>query len=111
MNLLDLLIENEQDFKDLKAADILRNNLNNNKDVAYKMIKSIGSRSFAPSKDTYAGVKKNIQKHCKSKCAIWMAEICEAHFSSPWSVMALFAATTVLVLTAVQTWYAINPKK
>ncbi|GMN55198.1 hypothetical protein TIFTF001_024328 [Ficus carica] len=42
VNLLDLLVDNEQDVKDLKAANVLRNCLSSDSDVAH-VINSIGS--------------------------------------------------------------------
>ncbi|GMN68946.1 hypothetical protein TIFTF001_037998 [Ficus carica] len=102
VNLLDLLVDNEQDVKDLRAANVLRNCLSSDIDVA-NVINSIGSSCFAPSKDTYAHEKKKIQKHYRGRLAIWTDEVCRAHFSSPWTILALFASIMILVLTAVQT--------
>ncbi|GMN21922.1 hypothetical protein TIFTF001_047337 [Ficus carica] len=101
VNLLDFLIDNEQDVKDLRASDILRNCLSSDDDVA-KMINDIGSCCFAPSRDTYACAKKKIQKHYRRKCAIWMTQMCDAYFSSPWTILALLAATLMLVFTGIQ---------
>ena len=110
VNLLDLLIDNEQDVKDLRAAGILENRLSSDIEVA-QLINRIGSNCFAPPEDTYRNVKDEIQKHYRRRCAIWTAQVCNTHFSSPWTILALFAATMILGLTAVQTYYAINPKK
>lgn len=109
INLLDLLIDNEQDVKDLRTADTLRNGLSSDVQVA-QLINLIGSKCFAPPKDAYGDVKNDIEKHYKRRCAIWMAQACHGHFNSPWTILALFAATTELVLTANQTWFAVNPK-
>lgn len=110
VKLLDLLVDSEQDVKDLRVADILRHSLSSDIDAA-KLINSIGSKCFAPPKDAYAGVKKKIETHYRRKCATWVAQAYHAHFSSPWTILALFAATTILALTAIQTWYSMNPKK
>ncbi|XP_024020935.1 uncharacterized protein LOC21385967 [Morus notabilis] len=109
VNLLDVLIDNEQDVKDLRAAGILQNHLSSDNEVA-QLINRVGSNCFAPSKDTYEHVREKIEKHYRRKCAIWMAQVCQSNFSSPWTILALFAATAVLGLTAVQTYYAVNPK-
>ncbi|GMN55366.1 hypothetical protein TIFTF001_024480 [Ficus carica] len=106
VNLLDLLVDNEQDVKDLRAANVLRNCLSSDIDVAH-VINSIGSSCFAPSEDTYAYVKKKIQKHYRGRLAIWTDEVCRAHFSSPWTILALFASIVILVLTVIQTWCAV----
>ncbi|GMN69395.1 hypothetical protein TIFTF001_038447 [Ficus carica] len=110
VKLLDLLVDSEQDVKDLRVADILRHSLSSDIDAA-KLINSIGSKCSAPRQDAYVGVKKKIEKHYRRKCATWVAQAYHAHFRSPWTVLALFAATTILALTAIQTWYSMNPKK
>ncbi|GMN74044.1 hypothetical protein TIFTF001_054956 [Ficus carica] len=110
VNLLDLLIDNEQDVKDLRAADVLRNCLSSDIEAA-NMINSIGSYCFAPPKDTYEHIKYKIERHYRRRFAIWMAQVCHSHFSSPWTILALLAATAVLALTVVQTYYTVNPKQ
>ncbi|GMN64146.1 hypothetical protein TIFTF001_033206 [Ficus carica] len=109
INLLDLLIDSEQDVKDLRAVDIVRNCLSSDIEVA-QLIDNKGSHCFTPSGDTYEHVKGEIEKHYKRKCAIWVAQICQTHFSSPWTIIALFVATTLHALTAIQTWFAVHPK-
>ncbi|PON52317.1 hypothetical protein PanWU01x14_210280 [Parasponia andersonii] len=109
IELMDFLIDNEQDVKELRASSILWNRLSSDKDVA-NLFNCIGSYCFAPPHDVYSHVKTEIQTHCERKCAIWMAQVYHEHFSSPWTVMAFLAALIVLSLTAVQTWFAIQPK-
>lgn len=110
VKLLDLFIDNEQDVKDLRAANIVQNRLCSDVKAA-KMVNKMGSFCSEPLKDTYEEVEEKIEKHYESKFARWTTEICNSHFSSPLTILALFAATTVLVLTAIQTWYAVYPKK
>ncbi|GMN52077.1 hypothetical protein TIFTF001_021225 [Ficus carica] len=110
VNFLDLLVDNERDVKDLRVAGIIRNCLSSDNEVA-QLINSIGSNCSLPPSDNFAHVKYNIDKHYKRRCAIWIAQVVHAHFRSPLTVLALVAATMILALTAVQTWYAVNPKK
>ncbi|XP_024023235.1 UPF0481 protein At3g47200 [Morus notabilis] len=113
INLLDLLVDDEHDVKDLKAADILPKLHISDAEVA-NLINGMGSEFLPPDKDTYAHVKKKIEKHCRSRsrrrCALWIAQVYNTHFRSPWTILALFAAMVVLALTFVQTWYSVNPK-
>ena len=109
INLLDLLIDSEQDVKDLRAVDIIRNCLSSDIEVA-ELINNIGSLYLTPTFETYDVVKDKIEKHYKRRCAICMAQVCHTHFSSSWTIIALFVATTLLALTAIQTWFAFNPK-
>ncbi|GMN74319.1 hypothetical protein TIFTF001_053838 [Ficus carica] len=110
VNLLDLLIDNEQDVKNLRAADILRKHLSSDIDAA-NLINSISSYCFVPSKDTYEHIKYGIEKHHRRRCPVWMAQVCHCHFSIPWTILALLAATAVLALAVVQTYYTVNPKQ
>ena len=109
VRLLDLLIDNEDDVKDLRAADIIRNHLSSDVEVA-KLFNSLGSICIAPPHDIYKDVKSGIEKHYKRKFVIWMAQVYRDHFNSPWTILALLAAVTILVLTATQTYFAIHPK-
>ncbi|XP_024023220.1 uncharacterized protein LOC21393455 [Morus notabilis] len=113
MKLLESLVDDENDVKDLKAADILQTGHISDADVA-NLINGMGSKLLPPAIDTYARVKKKIGMHCRSRsrrrCALWIAQVYNTHFRNPWTILALFAAIAVLVLTFVQTWYAVNPK-
>ncbi|XP_062114645.1 UPF0481 protein At3g47200-like [Humulus lupulus] len=104
---LNSLIDNGEDAKDMRMANIFRNRLNNDDDVA-KFFNDIGTE-LVPS-PAYVDVKKKIQNHCDSKLTVWVAQAYRDHFSSPWFVLALIATLIVLALTGVQTWFTINPR-
>ncbi|EXB96611.1 hypothetical protein L484_002868 [Morus notabilis] len=67
VNLLDLLVDNEQDVKDLKAADILQNCLGSDI-AAAQLINNMGTKFFPPATDTYEHVKNKVERHCRNKC-------------------------------------------
>ena len=108
LSFLDLLIDNEQDVKDLRSEKILRNCLSSDVEVA-ELFNKIG-KDLVPN-DAYLHVKKDIQKHCQNRWARWMAQICHDHFSSPWTMIALVAAVFALFLTAAGTWFTIYPRE
>ena len=108
VNLLDLLIDNEQDVKDIRAADVLQNCVSSDIEAA-NIINSIGSYCFSPPMDTYEHIKYKIERHYRRRLAIWTSQVCHSHFSSPWTILALLAAVAVLALTVVQTYYTVNP--
>ncbi|XP_043692947.1 UPF0481 protein At3g47200-like [Telopea speciosissima] len=56
----------------------------------------------------YLEVKRKIEKYNKNKISIWMTDFRQTHFSSPWTVVAFFVALTIIILTCVQTYYAIK---
>ncbi|PON61223.1 hypothetical protein TorRG33x02_282440 [Trema orientale] len=109
IKLMDILVDKEQDVIDLRASRMLWNRLSTDVKVA-QMFNNIGSICFEPPLDVYSNVKTDIQAHCERMCSIWMAEVYQDYFRSPWSILGLLAAAIVLLLTATQTWYAVNPK-
>ncbi|XP_047974392.1 putative UPF0481 protein At3g02645 [Salvia hispanica] len=74
--------------------------INNAKDV--KVLREKGILISALASDE----QMRINEHCKT----WMADLFNTNFQSPWTVMALLAATFLLCLTFLQTYYTINPR-
>ncbi|KAL5564863.1 hypothetical protein UlMin_028027 [Ulmus minor] len=107
LSFLDSLIDNEQDVKDLRAANILRHRLSSDKEVA-ELFNNIGPNSVAD--DEYGYVNSEIQEYYESKIRIWITEFRQEYLSSPWTLLALIAAAAALGLTAAQTYFAINPR-
>ncbi|EXC00016.1 hypothetical protein L484_005830 [Morus notabilis] len=108
LSFLDLLIDNEEDVKDLRSAYILRNRLSSDAEVA-QLFNAIGTNLVRG--DAYVDVKIKIQRYYERRCATWVAQIYRDHFSSPWTILALIAAVTALLLTGIQTWFAFRPCK
>ncbi|PON52298.1 hypothetical protein PanWU01x14_210090 [Parasponia andersonii] len=108
---MDFLIDGEQDVEELRASRVLRNRLSNDTQVA-NLFNKLGSNPyFEPPEDVYnSNVKAQLQTHCGRNCTIWMAQVYQQHFSSPWTIIALLAAAVLLSLTIIQTWYTIRPK-
>ncbi|XP_047939424.1 uncharacterized protein LOC125186974 isoform X2 [Salvia hispanica] len=98
---------NAKDVKVLREKDILYSMLANDEEVV-EMVKSIDTYGFA-SNFFFSDVNMRIEKHCTSKARTWMAELINTNFRSPWSVIALAAATFLLCLTFIQTYFTINP--
>lgn len=107
LSFLDSLIDSEQDVKDLRSAHILRNRLSSDAEVA-QLFNSIGSNLVLD--DTYSEVKNKIQNHYDRTEAVWMAQFFNEHLRNPWTILALLAAIVALLLTGIQTHYAIHPK-
>lgn len=108
LSFLDSLIDTEEDVKHLRSVSILWNRLSSDVDVA-NLFNKIGSK-LVSNDNTYSKLKEEMQKHCKRRYASWIAQATRDYFSSPWTILALFAAVTALLLTAIQTWYAVQPK-
>lgn len=109
IKLMDFLVDKEQDVKELRASRMLWNRLSSDADVT-TLFNNIGSRCLEPPLDVYSNIKMQIQTHCDGKCATWMTQVYQKHFSSPFTALALLATVIILTLTAIQTWCAVNPK-
>ncbi|EXC16177.1 hypothetical protein L484_024345 [Morus notabilis] len=111
LNFLDLLVDTEQDVKDLRTARILRNALGSDAEVA-KLFNTLGLTYLPKSnEDHFERIHTKIEEHYAKKCKIKMAQIYAAYLRNPWPTLGFFLAPTALLLTVVQTWYAINPGK
>ncbi|KAH1076780.1 hypothetical protein GLYMA_19G074300v4 [Glycine max] len=104
---MDSLIDHPEDVKELRAAKVLHNALGSDEDVA-KLFNTI-SADLVPDMESYLHVRRQIEKHYRSKYRTWIALGYHTYFSNPWAVIAFHAALVVLVLTFIQTWFTIHP--
>uniref|UniRef100_A0A7N2R7B6 Uncharacterized protein n=1 Tax=Quercus lobata TaxID=97700 RepID=A0A7N2R7B6_QUELO len=103
---LDSLIDEANDVKMLRKAGILYNCLGSDEEVA-QVFNEIGTNSV-PNNEIYGNIRFQIQKHYKNKFMTMLAQFYHDHFSSPWTFMAFVGALSALVLTFIQTKYAVN---
>ncbi|MED6160061.1 hypothetical protein PIB30_047923 [Stylosanthes scabra] len=107
------LIEQPEDVKELRMAGIIINELASDKEVADLFNKM--DTILVPETPLFAHISDQIHSHfeCKRgriKILSWMGEASSTFFRSPWTIIALLAATLGLVLTFIQTWFAVHPK-
>ncbi|XP_061341099.1 uncharacterized protein LOC133287484 [Gastrolobium bilobum] len=110
---LSSLIDHPEDVKELRLAGILRNNLANDEEVAdlFNHMDFI----LVPETIDLFRIRGLIGNHLASRRGRirvlgWIAEAYYNYFRSPWTIIGLLAATIALVLTFIQTWYAVHPK-
>lgn len=110
VNFLYLLIDSEQDVKELRAANILRHRLSSDREVS-DLFNNLGLSSvLVPATNAYSRVIADIQAHFENKLAIGTAKFLDKHCSSPSTVLAFLLATITCFLTINQFWSAIFPK-
>ncbi|KAF7804029.1 UPF0481 protein [Senna tora] len=109
LEFLDSLIDHPDDVMELRSAEVLHNGLGSDEEVA-KLFNTI-SADLVPDTAIYACVRAQIEKHYANIYKTWYAQACYTYFSTPWTVIAVVAAFLALVLTFVQTWFAIFPAK
>ena len=105
ISFLDSLIDEQKDVIDLRNAGILRNLLGSDQEVA-DVFNEIGT-DLVPNLDIYRDVRVQIQKYYKMQKKIKISPVIHTHFSSPWTFIAFFAASSALGLSVVQTVYSI----
>ncbi|KAL6523816.1 hypothetical protein OROHE_016354 [Orobanche hederae] len=109
INFMKSLIAEAKDVKELREKDILFSSLANDEEVVtmFKEMDTYGMDNISIFQD----VRERIDKHCDSRGKTWKAELIHTYFRSPWTAIALFAATFLLSLTFIQTLYTMNPAK
>jgi len=103
---LDSLIQDVEDVKVLQSEGVL-NIFVREQEVADLFNQM--SRNLVPNPYAYSDVKRRIELDRKSIIKKWVAEWMHTYFSSPWSFIALVAATFTIVLTGIQSYFAIFP--
>ncbi|XP_027367956.1 putative UPF0481 protein At3g02645 [Abrus precatorius] len=119
---MDSLIDTAEDVKELRLAGVFQNLLGTDEDLA-KLFNELGddlptkmccdkfyTLAVAYSKK-YILVKEQIEKHYSNKWKTSLAQVYNTHFNTPWAMIAFLAALLALLLTLIQTWFAIFPKK
>ncbi|XP_004511107.3 UPF0481 protein At3g47200-like [Cicer arietinum] len=118
---MDSLVDNAEDVKELRSAGVFQNLLGSDEDLA-KLFNELGddlptkmycnnsyTNAVAYSKK-YILIKLQIEKHYTNKWKTWLAQAYNTHFNTPWAMIAFLAASLALILTFIQTWFAIHPK-
>ncbi|KAJ4969809.1 hypothetical protein NE237_002908 [Protea cynaroides] len=108
ISFLNSLIDSTKDVKELRSKGILRNVLGSDQQVA-DLFNNL-TIGLVSNSQLYRDVKWGIERHYRSKTRIWMADMRHTYFHNPWSAIAFAAALLALLLTMIQTYYAIFPR-
>ncbi|XP_020229510.2 putative UPF0481 protein At3g02645 [Cajanus cajan] len=121
ISFMDSLIDNAEDVKELRLSGIFSNLLRSDEDLA-NLFSELGvdlptnnfsywclCNAVALSKKHIA-VKQQIEKHYTTKWKTWLAKAYNTHFSTPWTIIAFFAALLIVILTFIQTFFTIDPR-
>ncbi|KAK2995071.1 hypothetical protein RJ640_028241 [Escallonia rubra] len=101
------LINHPDDVKVLRSNHILLNKLNSDEELA-KMYMEISIPTV--NNAIFMIVQERIQEHYNSRGKTWIAQMISRYLSSPWTAIGLLAATSLLVLTFLQTYFTISPR-
>lgn len=106
LSLMGMLIGSEEDVALLTRKGIITNWLGSDKEVAelfHGLCKGIAANTNYP----IGRLVKQVNLYYRNTWSVWFAEFKHRYFSSPWNLAGLFAAIALLVLTVLQTVYAI----
>ncbi|GAU48731.1 hypothetical protein TSUD_192300 [Trifolium subterraneum] len=106
---MDSLIDHPEDVKELRSSGVLLNSLGSDEEVADLF--NIICADLVPDMDIYEEVRYKMNNHYQNKCKTWLALGIHTYFSNPWAFIAFLAALFALVLTFIQTWFAIHPTR
>ncbi|KAL2530015.1 hypothetical protein Fot_22625 [Forsythia ovata] len=100
------LVHSPEDAKLLRRSGIISNFLGADK-MVYRIINQLGKNIIISEKFPYSNIFHNVKGHCDLPRNIWMATLRRDYFSSPWALISVIAAITLLVLGITQTTFAI----
>ncbi|KAM0947839.1 hypothetical protein DsansV1_C07g0071861 [Dioscorea sansibarensis] len=102
---LDCLIHSADDVKTLRSTDVLFNALGTDEQVA-KLLNEMAA-DLAPDLHEYHDVLMGLKKHKKNK---FLVRFYNTHFSTSWTAISFVAAAFLIILTVLQTVFAIFPR-
>ncbi|XP_039024887.1 putative UPF0481 protein At3g02645 [Hibiscus syriacus] len=103
------LIDDAGDVKLLRDHGLFHDVLGSDEEVA-KLFNTM-STVLVPSPEIYLDLKLQIEDHCRKKWIRHAAQAYLAYFSSPWTILAFLGANAALLMSALQTYYAIISAK
>ncbi|KAL2557542.1 hypothetical protein Fot_02281 [Forsythia ovata] len=100
------LVHSPEDAKLLRRSGIISNFLGAD-EMVYRVINQLGKNVIISEKFSYSNIFHNVKDHCGHRRNKWMATLRRDYFSSPWALISVIAAITLLALTIIQTTFAI----
>nr|XP_023897774.1 UPF0481 protein At3g47200-like [Quercus suber] len=102
--LLDNLINTVEDVDILSENEIIKNWLNPEDAVPFfnKLYYNTGV-----TKTYFQSLCKEVNEYCNRRWPKWRAVLVGKYFNTPWAVLSTVGAVILLILTFVQTWYAV----
>ncbi|CAI9117613.1 OLC1v1019024C1 [Oldenlandia corymbosa var. corymbosa] len=107
MTFLGCLIKSVEDVKKLSRHGILRSFVGDNEAVC-KMFSTMNNCIVGPSSNFhYAHLFNKVNSHCDRRLNKWMASFRRKYMHSPWGVISILAASTLLLLALLQVIFQI----
>ncbi|XP_040985924.1 UPF0481 protein At3g47200-like [Juglans microcarpa x Juglans regia] len=104
---MDNLINSQQDVAYLHYHGIIEHWLGNDAEVADLFNHLCQEVAFDCRNSYLSSLSEGLNKHFNHKWNVWFASLKHRYFSNPWAVFSLIAAGVLLLLTFLQTLYAV----
>ncbi|CAN1131478.1 UPF0481 protein At3g47200 [Linum perenne] len=101
--LMERLVSSKEDLDLLESKGILINQLGG-RDDATKIFYNI-SKNFVLKKFYFGELCCTVEAYCCSKRHRYLRDLQRHYLKNPWTTLSVFAASILLVLTAIQTYY------
>ncbi|KAG5609464.1 hypothetical protein H5410_020745 [Solanum commersonii] len=106
LNFMSMLINGEDDVKELRAREVIQINLKFSDDQVVNFLRDITAH-HEPNPQTFKDVKRQISTYFKSKnllpLRVGYAEFKQRYFSGPWSFLVFLAVIFTVSMTVIQT--------
>jgi hypothetical protein len=105
LSFMGYLINSPKDVEFLRKQGIIEKFLGDDEAVS-TMFKNLGNNAIVFNL-YFAELFRNVNKHCRRRQNVWMANLKHNYFSSPWAFISFLAAASLLLLTLTQTIFSI----
>ncbi|XP_078158906.1 UPF0481 protein At3g47200-like [Carex rostrata] len=105
---LDLLVNTKKDVRILQRCGILQNSLSSEEELTnFFNHVSKGTSALLDEENFLANLYTEVNRYCESSWNRQRATLIHDYFSSPWAAISFVAALVLLVLTCVQSFFAV----
>ncbi|KAK9183295.1 hypothetical protein WN944_026446 [Citrus x changshan-huyou] len=106
LKFMDCLINTAKDVELLCENKILHNCLGDDEVVA-NMLNRLGDSVALPLYNFYGDIFQYVNEHCDRHWNRWIANLRHNYFNTPWTIISVFAALFLLILTLIQTLFSV----
>ncbi|KAM0844481.1 hypothetical protein ACQ4PT_057041 [Festuca glaucescens] len=104
---MNCLVTSEEDMKILDLHGILVNHLNSRRDVAWRFFSDIVAQVHWSTDNYLVDLMGAVNRYRDSRRHKWRAALVRNYFSNPWVIMSVLAALLLLVMSVLQTFFAV----
>ncbi|KAJ6713852.1 hypothetical protein OIU85_025473 [Salix viminalis] len=104
--LMDCLINTREDVQILRHCGIIENALGDDEMVC-KLFNKLGTNVMPSDRFYYDQLFERVENHCARRRNVWLAKLRHNYFNSPWSLISVIAALSLLLLTFLQTLFTV----